>query len=750
MQRLFLFGALLLSFNGIGQSFTKVYDAGVDMLQFTDLSPATNGGWYAAGLTRDSAEMGACVSKFDANGDLLWSKIPAESRDARALVTLNDGSLLFFNNNSGFQGYFDASMLHIGADGSFISETIWGKPDDQDDWFDAKKMSDGTVVAIGMTRGSSSFSERVLLAKFSATGQVVWEKTFDGGLFARFSELLALPSGGFYAIGQNFSNGTILSMLGKFSPNGDLEWVKSYDYSPDNTYFSGIQALSDGSLFIVAYQTAQFVGDPKLTLLNVNANGDINFQKSLDNNYDLAPIHLGKLNGDTLVLAAVSNSQTFPVVDNDFVVLQFSPQGDLLNTLGWGTDAQDFGFDAFFVDRQVLICGFSDTSVNGTARRGLISKSGINASCCEKPVTLTNLPIPPLPSITVLPYTPSTVPSKQSHTVGLSNLPFSSITSCQGLEGAILLPADTTICLGDTLRIGIETNVPGDIQWNTGASADEILVNTPGLYTITLSGECGNSTDSIVITSIGNRVEAVVSSDISTCPGEPVLLSASGGMSFLWLDTDGALVSSAPNPSVLPQESTVYKVIVFDGQCQDSADVEVTVLPGPSVFATADETSIKLGEETTLSASGASSFIWSPAEGLSCTDCSNPEANPSITTTYTVLGVNADGCSGTASIEIIVQQPCPFYVPNVFYPETSDAAGNGVFGIFSKEIVLENFHLRIFSRWGELVFESKDPQATWDGTVRNEAAQAGVYVYHLEMNTCNGFIQKSGDLTLIR
>ncbi|HLP95180.1 MAG TPA: gliding motility-associated C-terminal domain-containing protein [Saprospiraceae bacterium] len=721
------------------------------MLQYINLAPTANGGWYAAGLIRNGAGLGAYVSKFEADGSPLWSKIPADNRECRAMVTLNDGSLMLFNNNSSFQGYFDASMLHLGADGSFISETIWGKPDDQDDWYDAEKMSDGSVIAIGMTRESSSFSERILLAKFSATGQILWEKAFDGGgLLARFSELLPLPSGEFYAIGQNFSNGATLGLLAKFAANGNLLWVKSYQYNPENTYFAQIQDMSDGSLFIAAYQTEQSVGNPILTLLNVNANGDINFQKSLDSSYDLAPIHIAKLNGDTFMLAAVSSGQIFPVVDNDFVALQFSPQGDLLGSLGWGTDGQDFGFDAFLVDQQVVICGFSDTSLDGTARRALISKSNINASCCEKPVNIINVPAPSLPAIAVLPYTVSSVPVKQSRTISLSDFFISGKASCQGLEGVVLLPADTSLCVGDTLRIALEANVPGNVQWNTGANGDEILVNTPGLYTVTLSGECGSATDSIEVVSIGNRVDAVVPSGIDACPGEPVQLTASGGMSFRWLDADGELLSTLPNPSFLPLKSTQYQVIVYDGECLDSATVLVNVLTGPIVSAEVEEPLIRLGEQTELFASGASSFVWSPATGLSCTDCANPQASPSGTTIYTVLGLDANGCSDTAWVEVVVQQPCPYYIPNVFYPETSESLGNGLFGVFGKEIALENYRLRIFSRWGELVFESKDPQASWDGTIKNEIAQAGVYVYYLEMTTCEGPIQKSGDITLIR
>jgi gliding motility-associated-like protein len=167
------------------------------------------------------------------------------------------------------------------------------------------------------------------------------------------------------------------------------------------------------------------------------------------------------------------------------------------------------------------------------------------------------------------------------------------------------------------------------------------------------------------------------------------------------------------------------------------------VAVGPPAF-------IKVGEKVLLSTSGASTYIWSPETGLSCTDCPDPVASPAFTTTYTITGLDADGCSDTASITVNVRQPCPFYIPNVFYPEDPRSLGNGLFGVMGQEIASDNFLLRVFSRWGELVFESKDPQVYWDGTFKNKTAEAGVYVYNLEMSTCDGLIKKSGDLTLIR
>ncbi len=74
----------------------------------------------------------------------------------------------------------------------------------------------------------------------------------------------------------------------------------------------------------------------------------------------------------------------------------------------------------------------------------------------------------------------------------------------------------------------------------------------------------------------------------------------------------------------------------------------------PSVLTHAD--SICIGDQVTLSASGAVSYLWSPAMGLSDVTISNPVATPSTTTTYTVLMTNSSGCAFTDSVTVTVRQ----------------------------------------------------------------------------------------------
>lgn len=110
------------------------------------------------------------------------------------------------------------------------------------------------------------------------------------------------------------------------------------------------------------------------------------------------------------------------------------------------------------------------------------------------------------------------------------------------------------------------------------------------------------------------------------------------------------------------------------------------------------------------------------------------------------------GCIGFDSI--IIKEKCPLsiYVPNVFSPNGDQI--NDEFEI--KTSYLESFHLKIFSRWGELVFESFNPEDRWSGRLPNgEFLIPGVYVYliHAEgYNSKGEFLTEilKGDINLIR
>ena len=106
------------------------------------------------------------------------------------------------------------------------------------------------------------------------------------------------------------------------------------------------------------------------------------------------------------------------------------------------------------------------------------------------------------------------------------------------------------------------------------------------------------------------------------------------------------------------------------------------------------------------------------------------------------------GLSSTKSILINVIPPETVWAPTAFTPNNDK--NNDIFYIKPGGIII-NYELRIFDRWGEMLFQSKDPNAGWDGTYLNTKLNVGVYVYYYNIEFIDGAVlENSGDVTLLR
>jgi gliding motility-associated-like protein len=97
---------------------------------------------------------------------------------------------------------------------------------------------------------------------------------------------------------------------------------------------------------------------------------------------------------------------------------------------------------------------------------------------------------------------------------------------------------------------------------------------------------------------------------------------------------------------------------------------------------------------------------------------------------------------------VLVKPTGKVYFPNVFSP-LAEMPENRIFKPAILDYV-EKYHLMIFNRWGELIFESFDQETGWDGNINGTVAKEDVYIWKVEGNYENGqsFVEK-GDVTLL-
>jgi gliding motility-associated-like protein len=145
---------------------------------------------------------------------------------------------------------------------------------------------------------------------------------------------------------------------------------------------------------------------------------------------------------------------------------------------------------------------------------------------------------------------------------------------------------------------------------------------------------------------------------------------------------------------------------------------------------------------------------WSPAIGLSCADCPQPVVTAKDNIAYNVEASNDGGCSTSARVTVqVICNDGNVFIPNTFSPNHDGM--NDVFYLRGKGVNSVK-SMKVFNRWGELVFEktnfnANDPGAGWNGTYKNSILTPDVYVFLVDV-VCdnNAVFTLKGNVSLIR
>ncbi len=348
------------------------------------------------------------------------------------------------------------------------------------------------------------------------------------------------------------------------------------------------------------------------------------------------------------------------------------------------------------------------------------------------------------------------------------------------MDGWIELNTSATdvTCFGmNDGAISMETtgkNPPFTYEWDNGTATgtgDNLTGLTGGNYTLTVTdatGVCNQVTNLTIaepdeITALAfvdsSSICELATSSVVTVDG---VLNARGAVTY---SVDGINFSNS-NRFVLDAGES-YTLTVEDATgC--GTDVEVT-LPEASGLSVElpEDLILKLGDDLQLEADFAATtdvdFSWTPADGLSCDDCPNPQAIPTSTTTYTLTVSDDNGCIKTASVIVYLSTTRRVYTPNAFSPNGDGQ--NDIYTIFAGPEALSINTLQIFDRWGERVYQSPLPGTDggvdgtinsefnhgWDGTFNGQIAPNGVYVFMAEITFIDGDTEIfTGEITLTR
>lgn len=319
---------------------------------------------------------------------------------------------------------------------------------------------------------------------------------------------------------------------------------------------------------------------------------------------------------------------------------------------------------------------------------------------------------------------------------------------------------DTTICSGDTIQLRIVSDGL-QYQWTPAAQIVNPAVKNPFVITNTFTsyqviariGGC-TSTENIVITPI--PYPAVnAGADQRICYNNSTQLNGiTDGRTWNW--EPAGLVSNTAllNTAAFPNRTTDFILTATDTRgCPKAVSdtVRIIVEPKINVYAGRD-TAVITGQPLQLLATGAASYLWSPADNLSASNIPDPVAifnDESASIRYKVIGYSEEGCADSAFITIKVFKTLPtVFVPTGFTPN-NDGRNDFLLPIAVGMKSIEYFN--VYNRWGQLLFSTQQNGQGWDGRINGRLQATGTFVWVVKAVDYTGkaYFQK-GTSTLIR
>ena len=316
-------------------------------------------------------------------------------------------------------------------------------------------------------------------------------------------------------------------------------------------------------------------------------------------------------------------------------------------------------------------------------------------------------------------------------------------------------------------------------DWNFGAGAVPPTANTSGPHNIKYNS-VGNKFIVLTVESDGGCiVTKVIELEIEPCcpldhdldidlgniddpdcadtPSGTIVASASGGFPLYEFSLDGTNFASFNTFNSLPQGDYTIWVRDIKG-CRDSIDASL-LDPAPLFVDAGEDVTIELGDNTDLEAVVSPplaivDYSWLPDTFLTCYICPDPTAEPPNTTTFTVTVTNQAGCTASDEVTVFLIKNRPIYIPNAFTPNGDGT--NDFFTIFGGKSGRKIQLLRIYNRWGALLFEGQDMDLGdvsqgWDGTFKGERLQPDVFAFYALIEFLDDeVILFEGDLTILK
>lgn len=365
-------------------------------------------------------------------------------------------------------------------------------------------------------------------------------------------------------------------------------------------------------------------------------------------------------------------------------------------------------------------------------------------------------------------YTSTVQNPTDATTAGIYNL----VVTAGGCPSPV---ASTTVVVGGTLNLtatntnvlckgantgAISTTVTGGVapyvySWSpSGGTAANATGLTAGAYTVVVTDNTGcTAIQTATITEPATELAGTLT-DVKVHCGSTdgvITTNVTGGTgTYIYNWQPGSQTTS----SIGGLSPGLYTVTVTDGNgCQKILshtlvyDGIINVQATPLTILVDEGAQVNLNA-TTSPAFPLATYTWTPTSGLSCTDCPNPIATVIVPTIYTVVVSTSDGCTGNADVDVRIKIKCgEYFIPTVFSPNGDGK--NDTFVVYGK--CIKSMKMKVFNRWGEVVFEGTDLTTGWDGTYNGKDVNPSSFVYMIHLVFIDGTTEsRKGSISLVR
>ena len=328
-------------------------------------------------------------------------------------------------------------------------------------------------------------------------------------------------------------------------------------------------------------------------------------------------------------------------------------------------------------------------------------------------------------------------------------------------------------CLSrETILMGIELDSRWKYQWRDASTGfilsrtPELTLELPGIYTFeAINPVNGCSAGDSVLVTMNQNMPVSIDFEVSpeTCAGRSDgqlrILDVRGGTPpFVYRLSGSTIFTANQQFKGLPPGN--YRVTLQDAQGCELTE-RFDIFPGiAATLSLGNDLTIKLGDRVQISGltnieAGALAMVeWTKPDTLKSVGSLIVNVTPISTTVYAATVRDTNGCTASDSLTIFVEKTQRVYFPNAFSPNGDGT--NDIFMVFGGQEVTKIKTLRLFNRWGILMYEHfdfppNDPAFGWSGEHRGIMQNPAVYVYYAEVEFLDGSTGEfKGEVTLMR